>query len=510
MDGLVVDFVRLLREHRVRVSPAEALDGLSALESVGIGERATVRDALRATLIKDAEDVPMFDRLFDLHFAITPPRPGAQDVRWGHTHEDEHGGSPTELRFGEDLEGDPLDPDHTHEPPSPIDLRRYLDEQQLAPGNDMHGEPERLRLSVFGSQLMLSRSQDALEQAMNRMTHQLRVRRARSLSPGPIAPESGAEELPIDLTGTEFIELLDELRDQQVDESLVQALEARSDEIMAALPQLLKELMERQERLRAAAEEEPAPGAGILRRSLELSPADQRALEMAIRRLGRQLQGAHTRRRRIARRGEISVAHTLRRNMVTDGVPFRPVFRRRREQRPRLVVLCDVSLSTRNMARFWLQLVYELQGLFSRVRTFAFVADLVETTQLFEEQGLGGGVESLFRGGLIDVDENSDFGRASEQMRSGHLEAVTRRTTVVVLGDGRNNGRPPNTDALAEIAGHARRLLWLTPEPRWGWQLGSCDMELYEPHCDAVEVVRSVDELGTFADLLLSRAYATT
>jgi uncharacterized protein len=160
------------------------------------------------------------------------------------------------------------------------------------------------------------------------------------------------------------------------------------------------------------------------------------------------------------------------------------------------------------MARFWLQLVYELQGLFSRVRTFAFVADLVEVTQLFEEQGLGGGVESLFRGGLIDVDENSDFGRAAEQMRTGYLDAVNRRTTVVVLGDGRNNGRPPNEDALEEIARHARRVLWMTPEPRWGWQLGSCDMGLYEPACDAVEVVRSVEELGGFADRLLSRSYA--
>ena len=140
------------------------------------------------------------------------------------------------------------------------------------------------------------------------------------------------------------------------------------------------------------------------------------------------------------------------------------------------MVLCDVSLSTRNLARFWLQLVYELQSLFSRVRTFAFVADLVEVTQLFEEQGLGGGVETLFRGDLIDVDENSDFGRAAEQMRGGFLDAVNRRTTVVVLGDGRNNGRPPNVPALEEIGRHARRLIWMTPEPRWGWGLGSCDM----------------------------------
>jgi uncharacterized protein len=185
-------------------------------------------------------------------------------------------------------------------------------------------------------------------------------------------------------------------------------------------------------------------------------------------------------------------------------VPFDPVLRRRREQRPRLVVLLDVSLSTRNLARFWLQLVFELQSHFSRVRTFAFVADLVEITQLLEEQGLSRGVETLFAGDLIDVDENSDFGQAAEQMRAGHLAAISRRTSVVVLGDGRNNGRPPNVAAVEEIARHARRVLWMTPEPRWGWALRSCDMPRYEAVCDAVEVVRTAADLGRFAERLLT------
>jgi uncharacterized protein with von Willebrand factor type A (vWA) domain len=504
VERVVVEFVRLLRRHRVRVSPAEDLDALRALSLTGIADRAVARDALRATLIKNGEDIETFDRLFDLYFGLgDEARPAP--ARLGDAHAHEPGGSPTELRFGEDLESDPLDQDeHSHDPPSATDLRRFLEEDQIRPGTDFHGEPERLRLSVFGSQLMLSRSQDALEQAMKRMTHQLRVRRARSFSPGSVAPQSDAQELPVDLTSSELAELVDELRDIGVDEGLVQAIEANSEGIIAALPDLLRSLLERQERMKEAAALETPTAHISLRRALDLSPRDQHELEAAIRRLGRQLHGAQTRRLRTARTGRVSVARTLRRNMGYEGVPFEPVLRRRREQRPRLVVLCDVSLSTRNLARFWLQLIYELQSLFSRVRTFAFVADLVEVTQLLEEQGLAGAVDSLFSGDLLDVDENSDFGRAAEQMRTGFLGAVNRRTTVVVLGDGRNNGRPPNTPALEEIARHARRLLWMTPEPRWGWALGSCDMPRYEPICDAVEVVRSVDDLGGFAERLLS------
>ena len=355
---------------------------------------------------------------------------------------------------------------------------------------------------------MLSRSQEALEQAMKRMTHQLRVRRARSFSPGSVAPESGAEQLPVDITDSEFADLLDELREMEVDEGLIRAISASADDILAALPDLLRSLMERQERMKAPAAKEVPAASLSLRRMLELSAGDQRELEAAIRRLGRQLHGARTRRMRRARTGRVDVARTLRANLGYEGVPFDPVMRRRRDQRPRLVVLLDVSLSTRNLARFWLQLVFELQSHFSRVRTFAFVADLVEVTQLLEEQGLTRGVETLFAGDLIDVDENSDFGQAAEQMRTGHLATINRRTTVVVLGDGRNNGRPPNVAALEEIARHARRVLWMTPEPRWGWQLGSCDMPRYEPVCDAVEVVRTAADLGAFAERLLTGASA--
>jgi len=50
-------------------------------------------------------------------------------------------------------------------------------------------------------------------------------------------------------------------------------------------------------------------------------------------------------------------------------------------------------------------------------------------------------------------------------------------------------------EALEEIAQHARQVIWITPEPRWGWSLGSCDMPLYEKVCNRVEVVRDVEGL---------------
>src|SRR5664280_1429795 len=69
-----------------------------------------------------------------------------------------------------------------------------------------------------------------------------------------------------------------------------------------------------------------------------------------------------------------------------------------------LVVLADVSLSVRNTARFTLHLVHGLQSLFSRVRTFVFVADLTEVTECFTEHPIEDALGLVFGGALFDVD----------------------------------------------------------------------------------------------------------
>jgi uncharacterized protein len=508
VDRILNDFMGLLRRHDVRVSPAEGLDALESLRHVGLSDRATVRDALRTTLVKSAEDVETFDRLFDLFFGLrSEPRPAAAV----HPHVHESGSAPTELRLGEDLEGEPPEEDRSHadEDTQAVDLRRFLPEEHLRPSHDVHGETERLRLSVFGQNLVLQRNPDALRDALSRVTHQLRVKRARSFNPGGIAAETGAEELPIELPAPALAELVEDLRELGVDEDLIQAVTAQADDILRAMPELLEALLERQRRLQEnGADHDGAASRRSLRTLLELPAAEQRELEAAIRRLGREIHGARGRRLKRDRIGRISLPHTLRRNLGYEGVPFEPVLRRRRETRPRLVVLCDVSLSTRNIARFWLHLVYQLQDLFSKVRTFVFVADLVEVTGLFEDYRLGGAVDRIFSGALIDADENSDFGRAAGQFNAAFAGAVNNRTTVVILGDGRNNGRRPGEDALEEIARHARQVVWITPEPRWSWTLGGCDLQRYARICDRVEVVRNVGELGVVAEGLVAGAPA--
>jgi hypothetical protein len=504
MDIVINDFVQLLRRHGLRVSPAESLDALRALWLVGLGERELVRDTLRATLVKSGEDAETFERLFELFFGLgcepAPPRlpPLAE-------HEHEHGAI-SGLELGEDLDGPSIDESHahSHEGPEAVPMRQFFDEQALRPAASMHGDPERLRLSLFAQELVLNRSQGTLDQILRKITHQLRVRRARNIfNPGGLAPLSDSQELPIDIAASELQELVDQLAELEVDEALIDQLLAQADSIVQGLPELLKAMLERRRQLATSVPDIASTQERSLRRMLDFAPNEQREMEAAIRRLARQIHGATTRRRRQDRLGRISVAHTLRHNLRYDGVPFQPVLRRRHEQRPRLVLLCDVSLSTRNLSRFWLHLIHQMQSLFSKVRAFVFVADLVEVTHLFEDSSIDRAVAAIFGGKLLDVDTNSDFGRAAEQFREQFLQVVNRRSTVVILGDGRNNGRPPNEAALEAIVRHARQTFWLTPEPRWGWSLGSCDMQRYAALCQRVEVVRTVQHLAGVAENLV-------
>jgi uncharacterized protein len=505
MDAVINDFVQVLRSHRLRVSLAESLDALHALKQVGLWEREVVRDTLRATLVKNQEDTETFDRLFDLFFSLRPDtkKPTASLRLPDHDHD--HGSPPTRLELGENAEGEPIEEeDHSHDEGEPVEMRRFFDEERMRPGQDFHGEAERMRLSMFSQELILNRKPGALESALQRLTYHLRIRRSRNMfNPGGLVPNAGGEEIPLDVSAVDLQNFVDHLHEMEVDEALIEQIEAQSENILRGLPELIKQMQEREKNLEKGAKDDSELRRRSLMKMLDFSATEQCEMEAAIRRIARRIYGAKTRRLRRDRTGRISVPHTLRHNVRYEGVPFDPVLRRRREGRPRVALLCDVSLSTRNLARFWLHLIYQMQSLFSKVRTFVFVAEMAEVTQLFEEHTMREAVDRIFSGRVLDADVNSDFGKAAEQFVGEHLSAINHRTTVVLLGDGRNNGKHPNVEALEEIAQHARQVIWITPEPRWGWSLGSCDMPLYEKVCNRVEVVRDVQGLASVAEELV-------
>ena len=325
-------------------------------------------------------------------------------------------------------------------------------------------------------------------------------------TPGQLAQRPGLR-LDADLTVAQEMALLDWLADSLAEEgyagddlaSLSSLREALAP-LLAGLPEKLKEHLER---LMALDREVEAREVRATR--AETIDENERAeLEESLRRLLRSLRGAPRPRRKAAARGVVDGARTMRANMRYDGIPFRPVTVSKVEDRPRLLVLCDVSLSVRAAARFTLHLVHSLQSVASQVRTFVFVDDCVEITDLFAEhrieEALSLVMPGLPAGGLVDVDGDSDYGSAFASFLEDHGSAVTRRTTLVVLGDGRGNGNDPRIPAFEELTRRARETVWLTPEPKYSWPLGRCDLPLYAEYCDRVQVVRNLHGLDLAAE----------
>lgn len=503
MDAAVNRFICLLKRGGVRISPAESIDAMIALVSVPLAERSAVKAALAATLVKDMHDLPVFDELFDLFFAV----PGAERRRGnGHDHGHHHDGEqaePERIVFApDDTALAAEDNEHAHGETARI--RDYFDPENLISRFNPHQDPNRLSLSAFSQGLVLSTAKGALERVMKTATHQLQVRRISNITrPGELNFADALPQLDQDLIVNAAQSLLADLRDHEVDAALVARLAQGIDGIIANLPELLKRYLEREMALQGGRKPDAPPEPIRSAYDYRFSEGERREMAEIVRRLGRRMRGARSSRRVVSRRGRIHVARTMRGSMAFDGIPFRTVVTALRDEKPRLVVICDVSLSVRTTARFMLHLVYSLQSLFEQVRSFVFVSDLAEATQHFEQLGIDDAIAAVFGGDLIDCDANSNYGRALGLFCERHLAAVTGQTTVIVLGDGRGNRNPPNVGALEEIRRRARHLIWLSPEPRGSWGLGSSDMPLYAPVCHRAEVVRNLKQLGQIAETLL-------
>jgi hypothetical protein len=469
MRDKFLDFAALLRKNGVRLSTAEVLDGLRAIELIGLDDREAIYGALRATLIKRPEDLSPFDELFELYFF----RPGS---------------------FARGISGED----------SP--LLEALRKQGL--GEDELEQVLALLASEAARLDPTARSAMGLRrghvEALIRLAG-LRVDFARLLNPLQV--------------GFFSQQVIDQLKLQKAEESLRGVGErlrrAIGDERGQEIENLL---MDNLRRLRGAVRgyvqdefqrrnikfmEEFRSDLLSQKPFGQLSEDELRKLRKEVERLCHKLRSQSSLRPQKKRRGRLDIRRTLRRSLSLGGVPLRLVFQRRRVERPRLVVLCDVSDSVRTVSRFMLQFAYTLQERFAKVRSFVFVSDIGETTDLFARHELHRAVDLAYAGAVINVHANSNYGNALRRFCADHLSALTSRTTVLIIGDGRNNYHPAEAWALARIRARAKTVLWLNPEPRGAWSFGDSAMREYEPHLTRAEVVNNLASLQKVIDSLL-------
>lgn len=237
---------------------------------------------------------------------------------------------------------------------------------------------------------------------------------------------------------------------------------------------------------------------------LRASDAELTALKRNITPLARLLASRLAVRRSRSRAGSIDLRRTLRKSMSTGGIPIDLVQRKPRRARPELVVLCDVSGSVAGFSHFTLLLVHALREQFSRVRVFAFIDTTDEVTRFFDTGAdLGTAMSRMIReADLVGYDGHSDYGNAFGVFAERYTPAITSRTSLLILGDGRNNYRDPNLEALARLVAVAKHAHWLNPEPRGQWGSGDSAAKVYNEVISMHEC-RSAQQLASVVAGLL-------
>lgn len=203
--------------------------------------------------------------------------------------------------------------------------------------------------------------------------------------------------------------------------------------------------------------------------------------------LARQFRARLSRRYKPRKHGRFDFRRTIRASISRGGVPIELLLRGRKPGKPDLVVLCDLSGSVATVTDFLLALIAPASLYFRRVRMFAYVDRLCEVS--FENGHVIPHTE-------LDLYARSDFGKVLQHFwQQGGEQMLNQQTLVLILGDARNNRRPPRPDLLVRMRDTAKKLVWLNPEPVARWNTGDSVMKLYEPACDIVLACGNLREL---------------
>jgi uncharacterized protein with von Willebrand factor type A (vWA) domain len=467
MLDVLQGFVHELRTAGLPVSMTENLDAMRAIEYVPIQDRDSFKAALGATLVKHAGHYRVFETVFEVYFSMFSP--------------------------GVNAEGEPeLDADAQNS----FDQLRAAMDQGGAMGQVSNEELAQMLLDALMR----------MDQNEMRMLAAAAVARFAGMEPG--RPVGGAYYLYRTLRQLDADGLVGKMMEQaqgQIGEGAFDERLARED--FDGRLKVFREMIEAEIRRRLVADRGVEAMARTLRKPLpedvdfmHASREEMQQLQRAIYPLTRALAARLAQRRRHRRRGHLDFRQTVRHSMQYGGVPVEPKFKRPRPSKPEIIVIADISGSVASFARFTLQFVYAMQSEFSKVRSFVFIDGIDEVTRFFDEANdIGEAISRVnTEADVVWVDGHSDYGHAFEVWHERHIREVTKKSSIILLGDARNNYHASQAWTLGEMRKKARKVFWLDPEPRGYWDTGDSIVSEYAPHCDGVYEVRNLRQLQKF------------
>ena len=457
MESRILQLIAALRSSGVRVSHAESAEAFSAEDLMGIQDREEFRLSLRATLIKDLKDMPTFDKLFPLFFGSgQPPMMGGNPTD-DMTPEEAQMWAEAMKEFAEKLRQR---------------MQRLMNGEQLS----------RSELEALGQMVGLNQA-DSLNQ-QNWMTQ--RMLRALAF------PE----------VQKAMKELMEQLAQMGMSRDRVEQIREMIQQNMQGLREQVEQFAG--ERIAENLSEKPRSNNidNLMNRPFEaLSDSDKQLLQREVKRLAAALRTRIALRQKRAKNGQMDPKATIRANLKYHGVPME-IKHKDRVRKPKIVVICDISTSMRFCSELMLSFLFALQGQVRKTHAFAFIDHLESISEDFSGSNADEAIQSvLWR--MPSGSYNTDLGWSLNDFQNEYMDTLNSGTTLIIVGDGRNNYYDPRLDIFSTMSRRASRTIWLNPEPPTLWH-GDSDMPKYAPLCNNVLKVSNLRELADAVDSLLA------
>ena len=443
MDRVLGDFITSLRHAGVRISISETLDALQTVQLIGYGDRDMLNHSLSAALAKSAREKEIFVRCFDHFFSFdyfAPAEPAARARQ-----------APAEPAVDASLMQMLLAGDQA---------ALFMAMQEAARAANLMGIQFFTQRSSFTMRIMNRMG----VQGLDSMIQQLQTEG----TPAALRQAAALEK------ARTF--LVDNVR-RYVDQQLSLNMPSATDDLLSYL------------------------------RHAKLSTLEQQHLQdmhVIIQRMVKRLNDLHSRRKKTAKRGQLDFKKTLRHNITYQGFLFDPKWKKKKIDRPDIVVICDISRSVMRTVRFLLLFLYGLNKAIARIRTFILCSNLIEVTSIFDEYPVEVAIEKIRLGADLPIlMGRTDYDQSFRDFREDYMGSVSRKTTVLILGDARNNYAEAQTGVVKMIYERSKRLIWLNPETPSFWGTGDSEMKKYTPFCSVVKECNTLHHLAGVVTALI-------
>lgn len=436
MDRVLEDFICIARRAGVRISTSESIDAFQALACIGYSDRDILKNTLSSILAKTMPEKEILGRCFDRFFSA---------------------------------EGFPCLYRNTPDISDPVNM----------------GNTDQL------TDMLMMKDRVSLETAMRTAARDVSLESYRLPTQKSLLTNRILEKMGI----SAVIHNISDLQDKGLPsgQGMATALESARNELTAYVRQFVSRMIDLQTGDPVYATNTDS----INNTKLSLFEQNQfNLINEIVLHLTKKLNDNLSRRLKSSRRGHLDFKQTLRDNVTFDGLLFKPKWKNRKIDKPDVIVMCDISRSVIRTVRFLLLILYSLNQTMVRIRSFVFCSTLMEVTDIFKEHSVADAISMIQDPRQFPtIIGRTDYEKAFGDFYENNYSGINRKTTIIILGDARNNFGNPRADILKKLYERCRRLIWLNPEVKSFWGTGDSEMKKYIPYCHMVRECNTLSHL---------------